>query len=137
MKKFLPFFILFALLSFNICADEKPPVPKWTVKTAFEQKVFIENKGQYDLKKKASSEEILFGARIDGLQYFFTKTGLWIKYAEKVERTKRELEKSKNKLERKKMKMQTVKRKKTTLQNTNGLSVFIKWNLVGPEHQQK
>jgi len=98
MNKILFSLVFFASLFFNARAKEKPPVPKWTFHNPFEQKVFIENKGQYNLKEKASTDEILFGARQDGLQYFFTKNGLWIKYTEKVERSKREIEKFKEQI---------------------------------------
>ncbi|HWY34679.1 MAG TPA: hypothetical protein VNX68_08530, partial [Nitrosopumilaceae archaeon] len=78
--------------------EQKPPAPKWTSHKPFEQKIFIENKGQYALKNKATNTDILFGARQDGLQYFFAKDGIWIKYIEKIERTKREIEKFKEQI---------------------------------------
>lgn len=69
------------------------PVAKWTVKKPFEQKVFIENKGQYSIEKeKVNSTDILFGARQDGLHYYFTKNSIWIKYTHKVKRSKKEME---------------------------------------------
>src|SRR5438309_495895 len=84
--------IPFILFIFSSGKADKPPVHKWTAKDPFEQKVFIENLGQYALTDKAASADILFGARQDGMQYFFTKDGLWIKYIEKVERTEKEKE---------------------------------------------
>jgi hypothetical protein len=83
MKKFLlllPFFVF----SF-------PLFSQWTVKDPFEQKVFVENKGQYALKENPDNE-ILFGARQDGLHYFFTKNSIHIKYYARVERTEKEKE---------------------------------------------
>ncbi len=66
--------------------------PQWTAKNPFEQKVFIENKGQYALKDKATKEEILFGARQDGLQYYFTKNSIYIKHTSSVKRSEPEIE---------------------------------------------
>jgi hypothetical protein len=90
MKKHL--FFLFALTWFiNIKAKEKP-LTLWTAKNPFEQKVFIENKGQYELKNKATRDEILFGARQDGLHYYFTKNVIYIEYIASVKRTRKEIE---------------------------------------------
>jgi gliding motility-associated-like protein len=93
MNKRLFLLVVFVFLSLLAKTAERPPQTRWTFKNPFEQKVFIENKGQYFLKGKAAKEQILFGARQDGLQYFFTADGIWIKYIDKVERSKREIEK--------------------------------------------
>jgi gliding motility-associated-like protein len=87
---FLPFLLL--LFTQVFFATEKPPVTKWTNKSPFEQKVFVENKGQYYIKDKVTAQEVLFGARQDGLHYYFTANGIWIKYFAKVERTEEEME---------------------------------------------
>ncbi|MGQ0827335.1 MAG: DUF7948 domain-containing protein [Bacteroidota bacterium] len=63
----------------------------WTIKNPFEQKNFIENKGQLDEKKIPNGEAVLFAAHIDGLNYYFTKTGYAIGKVEQIERTKEEL----------------------------------------------
>ena len=81
-------FILFTAAQ----ATEKPPVHLWTCRQPFEQKVFIENKGQYEIKDVAVVSDILFGARQDGLQYYFTKDGIWVKHFNRVERTEKERE---------------------------------------------
>ena len=47
----------------------------WTVKKPFEQKNFVENKGQFEVKGKLKSNEILYEAHIDGVRYYFTKKG--------------------------------------------------------------
>lgn len=70
----------------------RPPQPKWSLKNPFEQKVFIENKGQYVLDKKhLKAGDIFFGAQQDGLSYYFTKSSIWIKHVAKVKRSKREI----------------------------------------------
>ena len=72
---------------------EKPNVNKWTFKNPFEQKVFIENKGQFTIDEKSvKTSDIFFGARQDGLFYYFTKNGIWIKHTTKVKRTEKEIE---------------------------------------------
>ncbi len=95
MKKFIILTVVLAFILPFVSLAGEPPKPLWTAKNPFEQKVFIENAGQYFLKKKASAAEILFGARQDGAQYFFTKDGLFIKRFDRVERTKREIERFK------------------------------------------
>jgi gliding motility-associated-like protein len=56
----------------------------WTVKDPFGQKLFIENKGQFTLPGLAEKDEILYGARIDGLEYYFTKDNIWIRHLREV-----------------------------------------------------
>ena len=68
------------------------PAVKWTVKNPFEQKVLIENKGQYSLPGKAKSKDILFGARQGGLEYYFTNHSILIKRNVSVKRTAEEME---------------------------------------------
>lgn len=83
-----------------IAKTGKPPVTKWVVKNPLEQKVFIENKGQYALPdKNLSSGDILYGARVGGLQYYFTKTGIWINYEQAIKRTEQEISQTKSQLE--------------------------------------
>ncbi len=60
----------------------------WVVKKPFEQKNFVENKGQFEVKGKLKSNEILYEAHIDGVRYYFTKKGYL------VEHTVRKLKKS-------------------------------------------
>ena len=80
MKKYIHFFICFLLLLVSplLLKAGKPPIYKWTANHFFEQKVFIENKGQYTIPNKAVSNDILFGAQQGGLSYYFTTTGIWI-----------------------------------------------------------
>ena len=40
--------------------------------------MFIENKGRFDLKGRASEKDILFWAQQDGLSYYFTRNKIWI-----------------------------------------------------------
>ncbi len=66
---------------------------KWTSKNPFEQKVFIENKGQYNLKNTfPSSFPVLFSSQQDGMDYYFTKNAIYIKHIKYVKRTEREKE---------------------------------------------
>ncbi len=81
MKKnilFLATLLLVIVLPY-IAKSGNPPVVKWTVKNPFEQKVFIENKGQYEINGKVQSKDILFSARQGGLLYYFTNNAIWIK----------------------------------------------------------
>src|SRR5579863_5346100 len=68
------------------------PVVKWTIKNPFEQKVFIENKGQYEIDNKVPSKNILFGARQGGLTYYFTNNSIWIKRDVPVKLTEEAME---------------------------------------------
>jgi gliding motility-associated-like protein len=98
MRKNSPFLFSLCCLSFlGLTARETPVKHLWTSKEAFEEKAFIENKGQYDLKEKGGPKDILFGARLNGLQYFFTNDGIWILRNEPVKRTEREIEELKEK----------------------------------------
>lgn len=70
---------------------------KWTLKNPFEQKNFIENKGQFDVNKIPNAEPVLFVAKIDGVQYYFTKSGYTIGRNEKVKKTEKEMEETEKK----------------------------------------
>ena len=59
----------------------------------FEQKNFIENKGQIAADKLPNKEIPIYTASIDGVTYYFTKNGYTISHAEKQERKKEEEEK--------------------------------------------
>jgi len=48
------------------------PVKKWTVKNPFEQKVFVENKGQYDDLNKG--QDVYFGAFLGNKKITISKT---------------------------------------------------------------
>src|SRR4051812_49103866 len=90
----LHFFLLTVLYLFIITAKAaRPDEPgNWTVKDPFEQKVFIENKGQYRIPERLiPANEIFFGASQDGLQYYFTKNSIWIGYMQPVKRTEEEI----------------------------------------------
>lgn len=93
IKQRLFFFIVIYLpVTVFFAKAGSPPATKWTVKNPFEQNVFIENKGQYSLNGKLQSKDILFGANLDGLNYYFTSTGIWIERNVPVKRTDEELE---------------------------------------------
>ena len=82
----------YALLFLATCMSafpEETPRTKWIAKNPFEQKVFIENKGQYDAERLPG---ILFGARQDGMVYLFGKDGILIKHQAYVKRTHEEIE---------------------------------------------
>ncbi|HXB40594.1 MAG TPA: hypothetical protein VNZ49_08630, partial [Bacteroidia bacterium] len=99
MNKILFFYLALSLsLTTAGHSTEKPPTPKWTLKTPFEQKVFIENLGQYEIKEKSvKPKDIIYGTRQDGIHYFFTKDGLWVMNYRAVKRTEKEIEKEKEK----------------------------------------
>ena len=93
MKKTILFgLIIMLIIDSGTTHAGNPPVVKWTAHNSFEQKVFIENKGQYELaEKNIISSDILFGARQDGLQYYFTASGIWIKKLVTVKRSQEEI----------------------------------------------
>ncbi|MGQ0827326.1 MAG: DUF7948 domain-containing protein [Bacteroidota bacterium] len=87
----------------------------WTVKNPFEQKNFIENKGQFDKTNLPNRGPVLFAACIDGVNYYFTQTGYIIGRNERIERTKEELEELEKlmpngKKEEKKLKYKTIEK---------------------------
>ena len=57
---------------------------KWMDTRLFEQKNFIENKGQFDLVQLPNKETVLFAAKIDGVTWYFTKSGYTIERVEIV-----------------------------------------------------
>ncbi len=69
-----------------------PAQVKWSNTNFFEQKNFIENKGQFESSSIPNGENILFLAKIDGVQYFFTNTGYTIARKELVKKTKADKE---------------------------------------------
>nr|MDQ3048023.1 SprB repeat-containing protein [Bacteroidota bacterium] len=64
---------------------------KWSNKNLYDQKHFIENKGQLETGKLPSAQEILFSSKIDGVQYYFTSTGYTIGRFERVKRSRKEI----------------------------------------------
>lgn len=80
--------LLLVAACLSLLADEAPRA-NWVAKNVFEQKLFIENKGQHDKERLPG---ILFSARQDGLQYFFTKDAILIKHLAIVKRTHEEIE---------------------------------------------
>ncbi len=71
---------------------------KWTSKNIFEQKNFIENKGQFDNIKLPNNELVRFQTNIDGVQYYFTRSGYTIIRKTKVKRTEKDMEEQRKKL---------------------------------------
>jgi len=92
MKKLI--LLVFFFSSFKLLSQ-------WSVKDPFEQKVFIENKGQYVLKGSFSEKEIVFGARQDGLHYYFAKNAIYVKHIATVKRSEKEIEAEMERLEKK------------------------------------
>ncbi len=64
----------------------------WVVNNPFDQKCFIENRGQFNLTGKNSDEKILYGNWVNGINYYFSTNKFFISYPFKVERTESELE---------------------------------------------
>ncbi len=83
----MPKFFTIAFICLNALVSGQV---NWQIKNPFEQKNFIENKGQFEMPKPLSEKEILFSASIDGVDYFFTKQSYVIKYTKRVERDKKE-----------------------------------------------
>jgi gliding motility-associated-like protein len=79
----------FMRLSFLLILYAGSVNAQWTVTNPFEPKEFVENRGRYPAD--ASGQEILYSAAQDGLQYFFTRTGLRIVHLKKVKRTEQEM----------------------------------------------
>src|SRR4051812_42761778 len=69
------FLLLFTGLFLKGYATKSPPAHNWTT-DPFEQKIFIENKGQFDGKINNRSEKILFGCSNRGVEMYFSAKGL-------------------------------------------------------------
>src|SRR5579871_4381299 len=92
--RFFRIFSVAIILCLSVAASKAQSAypSNWVAKEPFEQKVFIENKGQYEIPGKAGVNEILYGARQGGLQYYFTNHGIWLKRFVSVKRTEQEME---------------------------------------------
>src|ERR1051326_1382221 len=73
---------LFCFFSIHISAQIKKPEVKndWSVKSPFEHKLFIENKGQFDAKDLTKNEkgnsDIKFAYTNGSFQIYFSPTGI-------------------------------------------------------------
>ena len=65
----------------------------WSSKNPFEQKNFIENKGQVHGDKLPNGEMVLYTANTDGVTYYFTQHGYMISRFEKQEMNEKKTEK--------------------------------------------
>ena len=74
----------------NVTFKEKD-FHSWTA-DPFDQKVFIENKGQFNEKTENKLKQILFGASSEGVDLYFTANGLIYKHDELVPMTETEKE---------------------------------------------
>ncbi len=88
------YLFIFILMSINLLSAQTD----WTQGKIFEQKNFIENKGQFDFDKIPNGESILFVAKIDGVKYYFTKAGYTIERKEKVKKSEKELQEIEEKI---------------------------------------
>ncbi|MBK5284889.1 MAG: PKD domain-containing protein [Bacteroidia bacterium] len=77
-----------ALVLFNANAFAANPKPTWS-SSPFEQKVFIENKGQFDASTGVAVP-VLFQAQLKGITVYFTRLGLVYRYDEMINETERE-----------------------------------------------
>ena len=75
--------IFFSFILLLLCNRMFSQSTNWTSKP-FDQKVFIENKGQFDEKNGTESSKILFGARSEGVDLYFSAIGLTYKHDEMV-----------------------------------------------------
>jgi len=73
----LPLCVLILTVSIPLLAGN--PQTRWEVKAPFEQKLFVENKGQFTLPDSLHSGPVLFGASLNGLDYYFSIKGIWVK----------------------------------------------------------
>src|ERR1051325_41959 len=92
MKKTIQNYFLFAVCSLGLTAEAKTFTSSWS-KSPFEQKVFIENKGQFDGLAENKPDKVLFGASSSGLSLYFTPTGLSYVNYEMVPMSEKEREK--------------------------------------------
>jgi len=77
-SRLLPYpYLIFLLLALGSTAFSQET---WTKKNPFEQKAFIENKGQFDGKDNQSNSQIRFGIQDEHQQVFFTSSGLTYRY---------------------------------------------------------
>ena len=79
------------LFAFSITALNTFAQSKWTV-SPFDQKVFIENKGQFNGENGNESKKILFETKSGGVDLCFTANGLTYKHDESVARMREEKE---------------------------------------------
>ncbi len=87
-------FLLFAYMVFglvNSFAGTNSATSKWS-SDPFADKVFVENKGQFNGGLKNKSDKILFEAVVEGVEVFFTPDGLTYRYNERVPVLKKENE---------------------------------------------
>ncbi|HXB41665.1 MAG TPA: PKD domain-containing protein [Bacteroidia bacterium] len=92
MKKSILFILLFVTGALFSGIAGETPKNNWTIKKPFDQRVFIQNNGQFFAEGKLQEQNILFGSREGSLHYFFTKNGLTIMNYRRVKRTEREIE---------------------------------------------
>src|ERR1035437_7776030 len=83
---------LCSFLIFSLCYLNTIAQTNWTNKNHFEQKSFIENKGQNDFDTLPNHQTALFTANIDGVIYFFTKSGYTIIHTERQKLSNEELD---------------------------------------------
>ncbi len=80
------------LAGFFSAKADKTPKKTWNFNKPMEQRVFIENNGQYFIEGKLKESEILYGSREADQHYFFTKKGFTILSYKRVKRTEKEIE---------------------------------------------
>ena len=69
-------------------SSDHTSAPKWSA-SPFEQKVFVENKGQF-AEQTGVKEEILFHALSGGVNIYFTKQGVVYRYDEIIQKEENE-----------------------------------------------
>jgi len=98
LKKLFFLITLCFLLPFTHLANVGEPRANWTIKKPFDQRAFIENKGQYTAEGRLKEQDILYGSREGSLHYFFTRSGLTIMNYKRVKRSEEEMERFMEKL---------------------------------------
>ncbi|MFL5762847.1 MAG: gliding motility-associated C-terminal domain-containing protein [Bacteroidia bacterium] len=92
--------------------------PDWISKAMFQQKCFVENKGQFDKRELPSKEKVLFYSATDNVEYFFTASGYTVvkhesAVTEKMMKEEKEEALAKERSEKKEEERERSMRKKT------------------------
>jgi gliding motility-associated-like protein len=99
-------FLIFTLIHVNGFSQKNPAIAAgWQDKNPFSQKVFIENKGQFDNvfpQKLLQNNNIKYVVRNEGLEIYFTNLGVIYRHFEKPVLTEEEKEKREHEQEGKK-----------------------------------
>ncbi|MEO6882711.1 MAG: gliding motility-associated C-terminal domain-containing protein [Bacteroidia bacterium] len=113
----------------SIQAQNKTGSKNWT-KNPFEEKVFVENKTQFDGQDKLPNSAILFGVRNDGVQIYFIQKGLTYRHDEFVPMSEAEKDKAEKEAAKsgRKMDADMMRKRKTDC-------ISMQWENANPNVQ--